>query len=182
MPTPPKPYLVLMQENKSHRTKDELEQRKKGEEQLSTGTALKEHSETKKNDIAHKEFKRINTLLKTINKNDALYENIINRYAIIYAECIGFANKRERFYKNITDLEEKYAMDIDSMSITEYFSMQRDLEKSIIDLDRQIQNKRKMMLDIEKENIMTIASTLRTIPKKDTSKENSPLLKALRGD
>ena len=37
------------------------------------------------------------------------------------------------------------------------------------------------MLDIEKENIMTIASQLRTIPKSVEPAEN-PLLKVLRGE
>jgi hypothetical protein len=36
-----------------------------------------------------------------------------------------------------------------------------------------------MLLDIEKENIMTIAAALRSIPKKDDKSEN-PLLKALK--
>jgi hypothetical protein len=48
----------------------------------------------------------------------------------------------------------------------------------MIALDKQIQTKRKMLLDIEKENIMTIAAALRSIPKKTDEKEN-PLLKAL---
>ena len=39
-----------------------------------------------------------------------------------------------------------------------------------------------MLLDIEKENIMTIASALRSIPKKDSDKVEDPLLKVLRGD
>ena len=51
------------------------------------------------------------------------------------------------------------------------------------DLDKQLQPKRKMLLDIEKENIMTIASALRVIPKKpenDSAKET--ILKVLNGN
>ena len=49
-------------------------------------------------------------------------------------------------------------------------------------IDKQIDSKRKMLLDIEKENVMTIASALRCIPKKDNKEEDNPLLKVLRGE
>ena len=80
MPTPPKPHIVLLNEGKSHRTKAELEQRKKEEEALVTGEKLKERKETRQSPVAHKEFRRIIKLLEKIQKNDALYEPIINRY------------------------------------------------------------------------------------------------------
>ena len=53
---------------------------------------------------------------------------------------------------------------------------------SMLSIDKQIVSKRKMLLDIEKENVMTIASALRSIPKKDNSKEENPLLRVLRGE
>jgi hypothetical protein len=45
--------------------------------------------------------------------------------------------------------------------------------------DRQIQVKRKMLFDIERENIMTIAAALRSIPKKEV-KDSNPLREALK--
>jgi len=39
-----------------------------------------------------------------------------------------------------------------------------------------------MLLDIEKENLMTVASGLRSIPKTPTQAEENPLLKALIDD
>ena len=47
---------------------------------------MKARNEVKKNKIANKEFKRINELLKKIEKNDAIYEAVINRYCLIYIE------------------------------------------------------------------------------------------------
>lgn len=181
MPTPPKPYIVLATEGKSHRTKAEMEQRKNGEEALSTGVALKERSEVKNNPIAHKEFLRINKLLKNIEKNDALYESVINRYAILQAECVEFEEKREQFYHNLSELESKYNNQTnDEMSINEYFKLQCNMQNQIINLDKQIQAKRKMLLDIEKENIMTIVSSLRSIPKKaDGEGEEDPMANLL---
>ena len=80
MPTPPKPFSVLKSEKKSHRTKKELKLREEGEAALATGVAIRERPEVKKNPIAHKEFLRVNKLLKNIGKNDAIYEPVINRY------------------------------------------------------------------------------------------------------
>lgn len=180
MPTPAKPFKVLLAENKSHRTKAELQLREEGEEALSTKIKMKERKEVKQNKVAHKEFKRITELLENIEKNDALYENVINRYAILLAECSEFEEKRERFYNDMEKIEKEYVNDED-FTIKEYYNLINSMQKNIVDIDKQIQSKRKMMLDIEKENVMTIASALRSIPKKAEDKDN-PLLKVLRGE
>jgi len=180
MPTPSKPFRVLETENKSHRTKAEMKMRQEGEEALSSKIKMKERKEVKKNKIAHKEYKKIEKLLENIDKNDALYENVINRYALLIAECSEFEEKRERFYNDMDKLDERFVEDED-FTIKEYTQLLCSMQKNIVDLDKQIQAKRKMMLDIEKENIMTIASALRSIPKKVEEKDN-PLLKVLRGE
>jgi len=176
MPTPPKPFVVLKAEGKSHRTKKELKLREEGEKALATGVALKERPEVKNNPVAHKEFMRINKLLKSIGKNDAIYEAVINRYCLLQAECVEFEEKREKFYEQMSELEEKAF----EMEFKDYFKLQSEMQKNIINLDKQIQAKRKMLLDLEKENIMTIAAALRNIPKK-VEKQDNPLLKALNG-
>lgn len=182
MPTPPKPFSVLTNEKKSHRTKAELEQRRKGEESLSTGTAMKERPEVKENPAAHKEFLRINKLLKEIKKNDAIYEPIINRYCLLQAECKDFEEKRESFYRDIQEVikDKERLIESEEMSLSSYYRMKYNLQSTIISLDKQVQQKRKMLLDIEKENIMTIAAALRSIPKKVDDTKN-PLLEALKG-
>ncbi|MBS4958497.1 MAG: hypothetical protein KHZ99_15850 [Clostridium sp.] len=190
MPTPPKPFSVLKSEGKSHRTKKELKVREQGEKALSTGTALKVRSEVKKNKIANKEFKRINELLKKIEKNDAIYEAVINRYCLIYAECIEFEDKKVKLYELIDKLEEQFELSKEYIEDEEMAKETRKFARSIseiigsiVELDKQLQPKRKMLLDIEKENIMTIASALRVIPKKpesDSAKET--ILKVLNGN
>lgn len=190
MPTPPKPFSVLKSEGKSHRTKKELKLREQGEKALSTGTALKARSEVKKNKIANKEFKRINELLKKIEKNDAIYEAVINRYCLIYAECIDFEDKKSRLYELVEKLENQFEESKEYLEQEDLAKETRRFAKSIseiigsiVDLDKQLQPKRKMLLDIEKENIMTIASALRVIPKKpenDSAKET--ILKVLNGN
>jgi hypothetical protein len=188
MPTPPKPYLVLTGEKKSHRSKNELNQRKQGEKALATGVALKERSEVRKNQIAHKEFKRINGLLKNIDKNDAIYEVIINRYCMMVAECNDLQTKRENCYQIMLKLDEKFESEIENTPVEDraklirtYARTHSDMLGNLLCCDSQIQSKRKMLLDIEKENIMTIAAALRSIPKKADGKKNA-LLEALGGD
>lgn len=183
MPTPVKPYTVLTSEKKSHRTKAELELRKKGEEALATGVALKERPEVKANPVAHKEFLRINKLLKNIGKNDAIYEVVINRYCMLQAECFDLEVKREKIFEQAQRLERKLEELGQDASFDEFRAVTRDIASiygTMIALDKQIQTKRKMLLDIEKENVMTIAAALRSIPKK-VEEGDDPLLKVLRG-
>lgn len=183
MPTPPKPFSVLTAEKKSHRTKKELKQRKQGEESLSTGVALRERQGVKDNPIAHKEFRRLNTLLRSIGKNDAIYETIINRYCLMCAECLDLETKREKIYETASNLEAKLdelGSDATFDELKQAASAISDIYSTMISCDKQIQSKRKMLLDIEKENIMTIAAALRSIPKGEANTKN-PLLEALKG-
>ena len=176
MARPSKPAAVIQLEGKSHRTKAELRQRRNAEADLLTGKAIAEVQEVKDNAFAHKEFLRIRKLLQAIGKDDDLYSGVINRYCMLAAECREFEEKRERIYQRQIELEERSG----EMEFLDYLKMQNDLAKTLISYDRQVQAKRKMMFDIEKENIMTIASALRSIPKKPEEKKNV-LREALSG-
>lgn len=180
MPTPSKPVNVIRMEGKSHRTKRELRERERAEEQLLTGKILCETKTVKANPIAHKEFQRIKKLLKSIEKDDDLYGAVINRYCLLQAECQDFADKREKMYQNLLSLEENYDHYVAEDMVPAYYKTLAEMQKSLINLDKQVQAKRKMLMDIEKENVMTIASSLRSIPKK-TEKKTNPLLEALSG-
>lgn len=175
MPTPPKPHIVLLNEGKSHRTKAELEQRKKEEEALVTGEKLKERKETRQSPVAHKEFRRIIKLLEKIQKNDALYEPIINRYCQLQAECKELEEKREKIFDTLCKLEDDYEKFEKVDELKSYYKMLIDLQKNMVNMDKQVQSKRIMLLNIEKENVMTIASALRSIPKKVDEEESDPL-------
>ena len=170
---------MILLEGKSHRTKKELAERKRAEAQLLTGKVLKEAAEVKENEKAHKEFQRIRKLLKSIEKDDDLYGATINRYCLLMAECSDFQDKRE-MYRQMQDLQESKEKFERNEDLTTYYMLQSTMQKNMIALDRQVQTKRKMLLDIEKENIMTIASSLRSVPKK-TDKKKNPLMEALAG-
>jgi predicted nuclease with TOPRIM domain len=185
MSRPSKPFTVLTTEKKSHRTKKELKQRQQGEQALATGVALKERSYVRSNPVAHKEFRRINDLLKKIKKNDAIYEPIVNRYCIMQAECAELEERREYFFDLIQKLEKGFEAKVEESESEDTFDYILDFAKEIAKLtngmmaiDKILQTKRKMLLDIEKENIMTIAAALRSIPKKE-EKTSNKLLEAL---
>lgn len=186
MPTPSKPYAVIQYEKKSHRTKAELSQRKQEEAALSSQEKIKKRKEVRENKTASREFNRIEKLLKKIDKNDALYEPVINRYCLIQAECKEIEERRAAFFDLIILIEEKIR-GLSNEDKERFSNELLEISKNIVNLsghmnncDRILQQKRKMLLDIEKENIMTVASALRSIPKKP-KKESSPLLEALGG-
>ena len=60
MARPGKSAAVLDDEALSHRTKAEIEDRKSAEEALASGEKLKERAEVRENEIAHREFFRVN--------------------------------------------------------------------------------------------------------------------------
>ena len=176
MPTPPKPVTVLKMEGKSHRTKKEISQRQRGEASTLTGKSLTEFDEVRKNPVAHKEYKRLSDLLAIIDKDDALYSEVINRYCMLKAECSVFSETRNQIMKQMDYLDDHK----DEMEAVDYLALLAKLSAQVISYDRQIQQKRKMMFDIEKENIMTIAAALRSVPKQVEKKVN-PLMEALHG-
>lgn len=176
MSRPPKAVAVLELENRSHRTKAELQTRKAAEAKLVSGKKLRERKEVRDDPIAHLEFRRVVKLLEAIEKNDAIYEPVINRYCILQSECSEFEQKREMFSRNLEALIEDV-----SIEPQEKYRLQSKMQKNIIDIDKQVQTKRRMLLDIEKECCMTIAAALRNIAKIPEKKENA-LLSALLDD
>lgn len=165
MSRPSKPVAVLDFEKKSHRTKRELAQREAAENALLTGVRLREQPGVKADPMAHKEFMRLRALLERIGKDDALYQGVLNRYCMLYAECARMEEKQEAFYASAQKLETRFYEGGSGLEEGEFLKLLLKLQGSVVACDRQLQAKRKMLLDIEKENIMTIASALRSVPK-----------------
>lgn len=179
MGRPAKTADVLKSEGKSHRTQSELDARKNAEKALLTGIKIRKFSEVKDNKIANSEFNRVKKLFEVLNKNDDLYSNVINRYCMLKAECNDFEKKRERFYQDM--LKAEAAVENDEIELKEYLRLANAIQRNIVDIDKQIQSKRKMMFDIERENLMTIASALRSIPKKAEEPEADALMAFITG-
>lgn len=177
MPTPPKPVIVLEQEKRSHRTKREKELRKQGEQSLLTGKKLTERQEVKAVPVAHKEYRRVKALMEAIGKNDAIYTAIINRYCMIYAEC----HEQEEWMEELRAEMKRIKEDLNNSKITKgkYFRLMGDLQEKMSISDSICAKKRKMLLDIEKECVMTISAALRSIPKKVEKEEPEDPMAAL---
>ena len=184
MARPSKSTAVLEAEGKSHRTKAELAGRKAAEQSLLTGKPLKERAEVKNSPTAHREFRRVEGLLRTVGRNDALYESIINRYCMLAAECAEMVEMQEEFRSSREELKAEYRADMidgDDMPPSKYYKLLSVMQANILAVDKQIHQKRQMMLAIEKECAMTISSAERSIPKAAEPKGN-PLLEALMED
>lgn len=171
---PPKPLQLVS----GHRTKAEKEIRAKSESELLTGTHLKEMPEVKKNPIAHKEFIRVKKLLKAINKDDDLYGNMINLHCLLHAECKEIESFKETLMSNLANFEEKSADE--EITFAEKMKILTSMQKQILDCDKTLKDKRKMILDISKENIMTIQSALRSIPKTPEQSNKSKMASFLQ--
>ena len=136
MARPSKPMKLLLENGRSNLTKKEIQERIKRENELKTGQKMKEKPDIRANLVAHKEFLRIKRLLDDIQMDDAMYENLINRYCMVFAEC----NELENLIKEINKKE----------SVSEYLA-----------LSRLLQNKREMLLKLERESFLTGASGIK---------------------
>lgn len=162
MARPSKSAILIENEGKSHRTKAEIAMRKEAEQAALTGIRMREYPEVKEDEVAHKEYRRILRILSSVGKNDAIYEAVINEYCILKSDIERYTALR----KSIQD-DKKIAA--------------KDAYRMILECDKQIDKYKRRRFDIEKENGMTIASSLRAIPKKPEKKSN-PLLEALKDD
>ncbi len=163
MPTPPKSVKILSLEGRSHRTKKELEQREKAEKAQLTGRRMKEAQDVRKDKAAHETWLRVRGLLGMIEKDDAIYEQVINRYCRLVSETAGYDKEIARLDKLIQATEDLH--EDGTIDTKEYLQRSQSLEELKIDAEGLLMRKRKMLLDIEKENVMTIVSSLRSIPK-----------------
>ena len=158
---------------KGHRTKAERAIREKEESRLLTGISFEPDSEVKKDPIAYKEFMRLKKLFKKINKDEGLQENVMNRYCKLHSECFKYEKMIENKSQQITELRNHF--ESGEIEYIKYIDKETYITNQLLGLDKKLMDKRKMMLDIEKENIMTIASVMRAIPKKpDEEKEINP--------
>jgi predicted phage-related endonuclease len=175
MARPTKPVALVS----GHRTKDELAARREAEAAMLTGVPMKMQFQKKWHKIAAKEFERIKKLLATIGKDDALYEQIINTHCLLVEECQQIEDIRNQFIRSKEELQADYQAgrtgnpESDGISAAEYYRLLVKLSQSIMSCDKQLMAKRKMLLDIDKENVMTVQSALRSIPKKPEKKQKT---------
>lgn len=162
MPTPSKPITLITK----HMSKEERKAREEAEKELVSGQRMSEWPEVRKNKVAHKHFKRLAPLYEAIGKDDALIEPVINRYCLLQAECLAFQDDDRRLRERLDQLDAQQEV----LEYTEYIRLVLELEKQIAANDTKLQAKRKMLLDIERETLMTLKAQMAAIPKKQEEK------------
>lgn len=178
MGRPSKPAELLKSEGKSHRTKQELAFRKQQEEATLTGKKLEEPRAVKDLKIAHATFLKTRRLLDAINKNDELYSAAICRYCTNTQKLADAEESIQVLKTELEELRESRSSYAEGKAIPDYYRMLTKLEDTITRKEQLAAGIRKELTDFEKENCMTIASSLRSIAKQPEKKAN-PLLEAL---
>lgn len=163
---PGKTFAVLTAERAGHRTKAELELRRQAEKALMTGTRMRESEAVKADAAAHAHFRRVRGLMSAIGHDDAIHEQVINRYCLLLSEC-------ERLDQDAARLRAMAEEAGTAEAAAQLYSL-------ALRTDGEVQRKRSMLLAIEKENLMTVSSGIRAVPKtpsKDTGED--PMLQLL---
>ena len=178
MGRPSNPAELLKSEGKSHRTKQELAFRKQQEEATLTGKKLEEPRAVKDLKIAHATFLKTRRLLDAINKNDELYSAATCRYCTNTQKLADAEESIQVLKTELEELRESRSSYVENKAIPDYYRMLTKLEDTITRKEQLAAGIRKELTDFEKENCMTIASSLRSIAKQPEKKAN-PLLEAL---
>ena len=181
MGRPSKPVAVIEAEGKSHRTKAELECRKAAEDAVLSHEPLFERAEVRRNKLAHAEFKRVAKLMDAIGKNDALYSSGLNTYCLLYAEIAELEEEKNRIRAMIDKLSDKAEAVCDAEELVQAMKVIEKMLGKVLSIGTTIDQKRRLMLAIDKENVMTVSAALRSIPK-TPEKEVNPILAALSGE
>lgn len=178
MGRPSKPAAVIEAEGKSHRTKAELAVRKAAEDAVLSHEPLFERAEVRRNKLAHAEFKRVAKLMDAIGKNDALYSSGLNTYCLLYKEINELEEEKERVRAMIDKLSDKAESVCDAEELVQALKTIDKMLGKVLSVGTTIDQKRRLMLAIDKENVMTVSAALRSIPK-TPEKEVNPILAAL---
>ena len=178
MGRPSKPVAVIEAEGKSHRTKAELECRKAAEDAVLSHEPLFERAEVRRNKLAHAEFERVAKLMDAIGKNDALYSSGLNTYCLLYAEIAELEEEKGRIRAMIDKLSDKAESDCEAEELVQAMKVIEKMLGKVLSVGTTIDQKRRLMLAIDKENVMTVSAALRSIPK-TPEKEVNPILAAL---
>ena len=157
-----------------HRTKQEIALRKAGEAALLTGEPMKERQDVRKDPEAHREFIRLRRLFRAIGKDDALYQNVINDYCLLYGEIQSASALIQRIQDDLERLEDYK----DDMEARVYRRLRKALEGCEAKEKALIDRKRDRMRAIEDKNLMTAQAALRAIPEKQERK--NPLKEVLQ--
>ena len=160
------------------RTKEVIAQREQAEKELSTNTPMRKWKETGKNKKASAYFTKMKRAFAKIGMDDEMYEAMLNRYCILLGECLEIEERMQEAQARIEQIE---AMKAD-MEFADYIKLSIEAEKARASLDRIIDAKRSMLLSIENNNLMSVLSKLRAVPKEVKKVEEVDPMESILGD
>jgi predicted secreted Zn-dependent protease len=149
-------------------TKKDIEFRKAQEKSATTGVPMMPAEIIKNDKIAYAEFKRIKNLLSIIDKDDDIYSASISRYCLLKSEEIKLLEKQSEYESELIDIKD-CEPDANCRKAIEV------IEKRLSEIDKEIMSKRRMQTDLEKENLLTVQSVIRNIPKKPYEEEKDEM-------
>ena len=155
-------------------TKKELEYLENAEKAALSGISIREFKHIKKDKIAHKEFMRVTELLTAVGKNDAMYEAVINDYCGYLSDIERCRTYRDEFEHQWDELDET-----DDLTPSEIIKTRIKINEQVLSCDKQINTLQRKRFEIEKETGFTVASSLRSIPRKPVETAD-PLVEALK--
>ena len=155
-----------------HRTKAELEQRKKAEMAMKSANPLQEWK--KKGPPRSKSwyFSKVKKLFAEVDEDSDMYSAVINRYCELMTECGRLERETSKTLERMEELEKRK----DEMEFADWLNAHIELTKAADRMYKTLDRKRGMLLAIEKENMMTVMAKLRAVPKKpqeDSAEEDA---------
>lgn len=151
---PAKTASIIKMEGKSHRTKAELATREKAEAAALSGYPIAESNEVASDKIAHAAFRQVIATLSLMGKNDEAHGESIRRYCVV----------KSLLADTMVQMNKLKALRTDGYD--------HDLEKAIDQKESRAANYRKELLELERETGLTLASSLRLVPKQPDKNEN----------
>lgn len=173
----PKTVKVLQMEGKSHRTKRELAIRQHMEADNATGYPIREEAKVRQDPVAHREFRRVMRLMKALEKNDDLFGAEINLYCQLKGEIEQEEQTRDKWLEAIRNLEAQARMLDEPKDVMEANKIVMGMMTGVRQCENRIAQKRRLRMDIEKRNMMDIASSLRGVTR--AQDKPNPLKEAL---
>lgn len=163
--------LHLINGNKRHLTKKEIEDRKKQESKLKSGTKKFKASPQVKNDpVASAVFKKLQKLYKKIEFVEGLDEQIINRYCILNSEIASLTKMSKEAEEGIALLQEEFENgNIDILTLVDRKGRFAGI---MFESDKSIMKKRDMLIKLEDRLFLNPVARIKNVPKKEPEKKD----------
>jgi phage terminase small subunit len=159
---PAKPIqLHVLNGNKRHLTKEEIDARQKQEQKLrSSKKDYKANAQVKDDPVALAMFKKLAKLYKSIEYVEGLDENVINRYCLLHSEYLSLRTMRQQLLDVLNEMVDP---------------LQRfQVMDKITECDRRLDKKYDLLVKLEDRLFLNPTSRVKNVPKKEPKEKDDP--------